>query len=717
MNDHDQLTKFLDAATAGLSDDRELQLDVRAELQSHVEAALDARSEDDAPQEQPVTDVLKEMGDAPELAGLLADANRTRMKWRARGRFALRYLLVPVALLVALFSTDLGFIVAPALLGQLNGTSVSPWSTGPQGSALVRFLTGRRELTDDERLVMEGEPRAIWDAAPENVTYLNNYLTHLVSQISPTVDDKLMAKLSEVCEAGNWLDPDNARYDYAMAAALLSRSCTLEEREEKGANDAPYRVVIKDRDEFEQGLTLLKRGAAKPVLRRRHPDMLRERLDILGDPVSLLEQIRQIGLAASVLLPDLTHYRSFARIIDSHARAELSAGRKAGAEELLDCWEPLCRHLLSDSFTLIDILVVSAIAKVGEESVIPMYAEAGNDAKSIRATDFVRAVSFPVEKWRERRDAINTVDGNGLDLAVRRSGSILVAMLLPAVGEEIDVADFGPGRWLEHLVAETTVVCLLTTLFLFLMLAYFLIALRWRLTRRQDLAPILFTPSFGDLGKSIGVGVLLPLAAFFVLTRWTLFGWRHVNLSYGGICFALQFAGLVIVLVYLTRAMAVRRSLRRCTELGISVPAGRSRDRLVLASAVVALLAAMLPPEFLKNDAPAIVVAASGAVWLFVVLLFVPAVRTVRAVVARPELGLYHGSVARSMISAYALALIVLNLTAVPYLKRAEAFYIQADTLIGCGNDGSPGFTKVETRLVERLRSEMTTAAESVGQE
>ena len=202
---------FLDNATAGLRDDPELRLDVRAELAGHVEdkvADLRAAGRDDAGCE---AEALKAMGDIAEVAGELHGANRPRLALRAKLRFALRALVVPAAVLAAFLSWDSSL---PGAWDQLRTMGGGRGIPGVKWSARVisRLNAWRRpSRTPEQTLVLFGDMsrsglagmnRTMWEAHPENHVYLGNYISHLVSAYpGAEPHDRICAELALAAQA------------------------------------------------------------------------------------------------------------------------------------------------------------------------------------------------------------------------------------------------------------------------------------------------------------------------------------------------------------------------------------------------------------------------------------------------------------------------------------------------------------------------------------
>src|SRR5688500_3470460 len=89
----DPVDELLERLTRRLAVDRELQLEVRQELRTHVEESIAefrnaGRGETDARDQ-----ALRALGDEAELAEQLWRANRRRIRLRAAGAWAVRLLL------------------------------------------------------------------------------------------------------------------------------------------------------------------------------------------------------------------------------------------------------------------------------------------------------------------------------------------------------------------------------------------------------------------------------------------------------------------------------------------------------------------------------------------------------------------------------------------------------------------------------------------------
>src|SRR5210317_901292 len=97
------IERIADAATEGLKDDRELRLDVRQELISHIEDAAAERRAGGMDEKKSLSESLKAFGSPTDIAAALVTANRARMRMRQLVRLAVRALLVPASIVVAIW--------------------------------------------------------------------------------------------------------------------------------------------------------------------------------------------------------------------------------------------------------------------------------------------------------------------------------------------------------------------------------------------------------------------------------------------------------------------------------------------------------------------------------------------------------------------------------------------------------------------------------------
>lgn len=681
MATDDRMERYVAAATAGLKPDRELQLDVQAELRAHLEDRL----KDEATAAGPtagggdaVDRALAALGPVTEVAGGLAAANRRRMTVRARGRLLLRWLLVPAAVVAAFFAVDLGPLT---VLAQFNTFGGDGYSVFPGITALANFnwLPGnwfKPRFTPEQQLILHGDlsrptkalqQRAIWEKHPASKVYYGNYLTYAMTTVDEThATPELMAALEADLDQGRKLEPDNARFDYILAGKLLRQAAEIKTpstgKDKDGRSIDGLTWKVTDQAKLDRAMALLKDGLAKPELRRYSREMLLERLTIMGPPDSMLSNLEQIAVAAGVLLPDLSFCRQLARASVLYSEQLIAAGRTAEAVPFLNAWQTLAVQLNGDSFTLIDVLVEGAIASIGETRIPDLWLKAGQPQRAEIARQHAELLVKPVRDWRAKNKlAQNDPAWREQEQRLKKSGSILANLLLPAFGEWPAETALAPSRLMEYVLAEKMALALLALLLLAGMLGCGMIYLRWRVVAGGAAIPLLLLPTGRETLRILGYGIVLPVLGYYVYSRWLPFSGREYNLAVAWPRLVAESVILLLLILGVTSHLAVSAVRRRCGTLGVEMPPSRR----------FGLVKSLFGPR---------------------------------------RFGLYYGSTARTLIPFLAMGVILLSLLAKPYLNLNERKLLRSDSLLRIDN-AAGGFTSVESQVTHRLTTEIRQAA------
>ncbi|MBN1257301.1 MAG: hypothetical protein JXA52_06310 [Planctomycetes bacterium] len=574
----EQIEELLDNATAGLKDDPELQLDVRSELMSHLEAAEAELRDAGVAEDKLSEEALKKFGSPVELADDLVKANRARMKLRALARLTARAVMVPLAVLTAVWvyynSSFLGF----EFFEDSRGISYIYGSDNYFDS----------QLSEEELLIMHGDKtrkkwheqqRAIWEAEPENKVYYGNYISNLFTSGIGEREGLTREFLETEYYRGMELDPDNARYHYLLANLWLDEACNYKDETDYSEKEpqAVYTLEILDQELFDQAVAEILKGIAKPQYKNYVYEMAKLRLQMLPPSRTLDELAAKIDAMAWITLPDLSRARQQFNIIFAYAKQLAEAGRKEEACKYLEIWYPFATQLNRDSFTLVEVLVASAICKKAEEEIPPIYIAMAMPERAEKARDQAHRLASTVTAWREENKAVRGTIGEYL----RREGSLLTAYMLPAIINDFDKEDLTPSRELEQTVLERTMFSCLLALFMGAMVASILIALRWRFSSRA-VSPMLLLPTPPEFIKILGLGVILPVAVFWFYTRVSGLAGREFSVGYLGLRFLLEMILLSLTILCLTGNLAASRLRSRCRDLQIPVPEpGRIKQRVL----------------------------------------------------------------------------------------------------------------------------------------
>ncbi|OPZ25130.1 MAG: hypothetical protein BWZ02_02590 [Lentisphaerae bacterium ADurb.BinA184] len=694
---------FTARATVGLEADPELRREVEAELASHIEASLDEGAAGGS-----VDETIRRLGEVEDLAGKLLEGNLRRLRTRARLRVLVAFALVPAAVLSALWLGPWRATLASrrqSAFFQILGSDSS--ANGLRGLMLSALSPpSRRRLSEEQRLIVYGgagatgaaREKAILDRFPGNPTYRGNYISSLIAEGR---DD--LERLGPVLEEAMLAEPDNARYNLILAAARLRRAATLE-----ADGDHPDRLVITDREGLDAAMDELARGLAKPSFRRYGREMLAERMAILGPPSSLSESIERTAVAAGLLMPDLGDMRRLGRAANSYAQLLAEEGDAEAARRFAEAWQGLARHLLNDSFTLIDTLVASALIGLGEQAA-GVYDSLGEPDEAAACRQTVATWNAPVQNWKAGQKE-NT---GGLGETVRAKGSFMDALLIPALGETVSEAELRGGRLLDYCLVDRSAVLLLLTLATGVLLGCWAIGLRWRLTAGGGYQAIILVPRLGEYARILGWGLVLPAAGYTAAVLLPAVGGREwsVNLNLWRSLALLSSASVTCLL--LTSHLARRAARRRCEILRIAVPerGGLRRwiDRGTVALMAVAVAAAMVPPPGQGGVSWKVLPAVSLAATALGVLVRsgVSLCRLPQWLGSRKH-GTYFGTLARSVVPVYAAFILVLGWFALPVLRQAEQRLVVQSSW---GRPDIEGFTIFEDRLTRRLVAELKAAA------
>jgi hypothetical protein len=385
----------------------------------------------------------------------------------------------------------------------------------------------------------------------------------------------------------------------------------------------------------------------------------------------------------------------------------LEEGARERASRFLGLWEGMARHLVQDTFTLIDVLVGSAVAETAHKDATAILNRAGEDKASERMAARAAVWAGPVRRWKEHREK-----GGAGEEILRRRGSVLVSLLMPGIGVWPRREAYTAGRRLEYTVAAEGVVTWTAALFMVAMLACALVAARWRYFGRGGSSiPILLVPSWRQVARILVLGVAAPVLAFLAVTRWAGWSGHQFSVRFGGHKLIAEFVLLALALTYLPVALTLRAVRRRCTALRIDTARWLCRPLIWPGLAAAALLAGvwLLPPtqdEPVKWAAGLTAAVAGGSFALAGVMAWG------QGLFGRPRFGLYYGTFFRSLIPSLALVVLLLSLGFRTWLVRAETRYLLSDRLLY--DPDRVGFTVVENDLVDRLRTEMLEASEQL---
>jgi hypothetical protein len=569
--------------------------------------------------------------------------------------------VVNAAAIVAAVVLCIGLVVRQVDRAAVVGDLVALSGEGTGFGGVLNYqkaearIVARWGLSDRDRVIVFGDrsratrtdqQKALWDLDPTNRVFYAHYLRYRMMEVRND-----LTPLEEDVRLGEQLDPDNAYYNYCLAGALAEKAGKWTTDTSGPTNRQAF--VVLDTNLLDRAMAEFRRGAGKPRFTSYAADLLALRRSLLPPSEDMGDALIKIGMTAGVVLPHIAPYRSLARASKEYGARLLAEGRPADAAKVLTLPAHLAEGMMRDSWCLIEVLVAGAIAGIARDQAAPVLEAAGLADEAAALRERADAVAAPVTSWKNR------IKKNGMNEKWRGKASVLVGMLLPALGDEVVVTDaeLAPSRTVEQLLMEQSAVALLILLLLAFLLIMGVMALWWRKAEGTSAAPFLLLPDWRQAVRIMGLTIAIPIAAYIVYTRFSGLAGRDVALTANLFRVVSEVVVLGLAMWIGVVLLSFRHVRQRCRGLGIAVP-----------------------PTWKEE--------LGGSFSL-----------------KRTEYALYYGTAARSVMPALAVAILLLGGVVMPWLAREEARLVRSDPLLA-QSDRAVGFTVVESRLVNRLRDE-----------
>jgi tetratricopeptide (TPR) repeat protein len=745
-----RIEDFLDHATEGLRDDVELRLDARAELATHAEAKLLELEDAGIDSDEAIKEAVESLGEPVELAADLYEANRRRMNLRAQLRIFMRFALVPIAILAAVWASDLDTMFV-----------FQNFDTNKSLSSLERAI---EKLSDHDQFIMEGDlsrtnkveqQKAIWESDTTNRGYFGNYFNNAschrrspdLSKISP-----------ELLETARQVDPDNALYIYIEAlremgvhrddrdfvTPALRIRWVRGKRTEESKEPPLYEVL--DRERLDRGMALVEQALDMPHYNDYALEMANLRLPMLSPPERMIDHVARVRFICGHPLSPLgpLEKRHLARTMIVYGDLLMKEGDFERAEHFLGGWEKFMWQLISKADLSVNVLTACAISKYGYDSAA-VYRAARQDAAAERMVARTSVASTPLRKWIEFHKQTN------FKKVQQKSGGLLT-LGTPAAVQVFHASDFSPSRRLQYTVVTEITVGIISAILLLAILGCILVSLRWRFSKEGHAIPVLLVPPAHTLINVLSFGVVLPGLIFLSVTRWVPWSGHEYSLMTGFHKLASELSLLAVVMLVLPVVLGARTVRKRCRELDIPAASfNKVRVKPILVIGALALLIVwlisvaslsefwwktlivvlitglaltvrvVLKPVLIGGSALLFcvwlvptpssdtinIIAISMAVIMGLTLAISAIAGLIQGLGGRKEYGLFYGTFFRSLIPVLAGVVVLLNLTSRPILRASEAKYLWEDTLFDLSQ---VNYVKAEADAVERLRSEIQSA-------
>ena len=627
-----------------------------------------------------------------EAAAALEAADRH--PWRKHWQTALVGLMLAVSLpLLALAGLDMtrhGGTPLSALKGNSPEMESAEW---PQAYMTDTSERARLILTGDSTASNEATQwRPLWDSEPDNPAFLAQYAAAYFQfhrRLSP-----------EIIEAAKRIDPDNGWFPLIAAAGLAKEAV---ERLESSPADLktgePTQYKVRDETKLQESLRLLHEAAGMPRFSSYQTDLHRIRCGLIAPPYDLPSA--WIG-TAFVIGPDSTDcvvdLRFITRSLAVAVRTSGEQGDAAGFERLLADWQWLYRSLIAEEDSLLGCLVGRSTATI----LIREFRDAATAlGMKERAAVLARMDETLLAQKRAKDLGGNDWDGDlpyerGSQMAKRMTIGHTLVKESPMLTDN----DLRPGRLAEHARWDRI---LAVVAWIWLGTGSVALVARRQFNRRMKplAARMTLVLRPGDLAMILSGGVLLPLAWFVIITRFTPLTARSWALSYNDLpLMTIQHATLWLLILLAPITLARWCLGRRGAAIGM-----RGR-RLWLDAVYLGLLALALPLAGWE----VMVMSDDLLIPTTLCLLGIPALRLLVLIgkFLLPSAGgsLRRAVAARAVVPAWIFAMLLCGL-ALPFHHAEERYWTQSDDLTRVPPD-VVAWSRYEGDLLPILRQETT---------
>lgn len=670
----DPAERFIDAATAPLAENAELQVMARRELEEAISTAGPGNG-----------DSLAEAAEQLESAG-----RRPHSKWWTLTLYAVTGIL-SVGILANSVMSVLQFrqtTGAISLFGIMG--------SGGDPESLDKYLG--RNLTPEQKLLLLGDRRqsgranqmkGLWESEPENPAYFADYTTAHLSEHSALPPDFL--------ETATRIDPDNAWF-IAMAAADSARA-SIDQRARAATSPGGLKIkAIKDPAKLVEALDLMRQAASRKRFDSYQTALLRQRIPLLPKRTDWMDQMVPIAYTAGLTVPSM-RLKSLSDAVSAEAIRLAQDKDPEGLKRLIADWRSFAEiYAPSEPTFLVDALVAIVLTR----GPLKAFHEAATDLGLAEEAAWAKALDDRFEEWRTATKA--HADPNK-DMALR--SSLLGGLTFPSVSSQsrrspvLQPADLEPGRLADHAFAGRIQSLAGWSLLGLVSLAAGLYRFRGSLLTRRLSAQLAVLPRPVDWAWIFGIGILLPLLYHFAIIRFTPLGGREWSLKASAFMLpAGQFSAMICMMVLLPVMIVRQRLARRGAALGWT---GKRQipGWIAVVSAAVSLPAFGLAFTGDKPTGTSFVVAGSLLLPPLLYLLVIG----LRALFSGQAGLLRRVTVSRVLLPAYATGMLLMMLL-VPLFHAEERHWIALDRLTQVTPE-KPGIGPYEWEIAQSMREEL----------
>jgi hypothetical protein len=633
----------------------------------------------------------------------VADAT-SRLEAASRRRFpALRKVLpwafAVIVLAGVIFSNASKFVYA---IKVATSSSFEYWEKGqlPAG------------LTEEERLLL-GDPaiddleqkRRLHLIAPENPAYFAEYAQEFVSGKEALPPDFL--------ETTDRIAPNNSFFPY-FAAGLMGKESISKNKRSGPSPPARFSAgirlsalpreaeyTIKDQAAFDAAMILIAKAATFSDFQTYMNPMIAARVRLV--PTNNLPQFTHALICAYGASSGMIQLRLVLDLMCARAEQLSKSGRKEEFLVLARQRDAFISHLGHNPDIILIGELVHQVIVAGTATNFRFAAE------RLGLTELAETYRKQSDAFREDRDLRDIRSAKEGDLFPQDQASFLIRQSISMLGRQVNspppvsAAELGPMRRAEYEftsgfgVVAAAAIILLAALVVFLFRFITPPMIRLPAKRMADVLGVL------DWVWVTGVGILLPVSFFLVVTRLTPLGDRY----YGEYSFYFWFPGVQLVALLLglliVPGIIVRWRLeKRLAPLGLSDRFTVPLFLVTLAMIFVWSLAALpfLVRFGMGGYLALTVLAAPPALCLG--LVFANALRTV---IGKPATRLWQCATAVAVLPAYPIAIIVLCCLT-PLFAAGEKHWLAKETLLRINPD-APDLGAYEFKVAAQKRKEI----------
>ena len=737
----DPVNAWLDRVTRRLSPDRDLQLEVRQELRSHLDESIEelrgaGRNATDARDE-----ALRALGDEVDLADGLWRANRRRMRLRTVLAWVARIALPPVVVALVVFLAGSALLITAITNPKVFGVYVRSVDDNvtsrrseiiAQASPIGKLLFEQDESTRENRLplarrLVEQNPG---DAALyANLAYVARSQSYIINSgadvpapAAATFDMPKVEEILAILAEGERREPGNALYPGMTAALLfnLSGKVLYKESKKNGNGDvteeepAPWsEAAIFDSARHVAAMDAFKRAVAAPYLRTYRIELLNRRMDALqarrtGDVWVLARLETGAAFSGSMDIGDAIYYLNAAAI------QAVRNGRETDAEQIVQNMRLYAGKAAEGARSGGDVNASLSLMRAANQTEFYVHSASNADAARkvlAQRQATMNAIESPLRRmfgWTNKLDATRP-------------------MFLNQWWGRSELLDPVPMREAEYATIDQLGIAMVAGGLLLSGIFYAGVAsVQWLRARRTGVRPPRLFVGTVRAVWVVGMGAFVPVMAFSLYTYVTHLSGRGYGLHITLQRVLVEYLALTVIVVALVSMLARRAIFDRMVELGTAVKSGaapaRRNDLIPWAMVILAAICLVgtvfighgvfdSVPDYRERQMEKPLL---GIAWIMIVLIAGLSWKRNRMSGSGqiPPM-IFSGSMARSAFPIVVASAFVVALSGIPHYFSETVNvrkFVEPGTLLTATSVGGTGYDAVRTDMIREYELAKQTA-------